>query len=223
MKVIAVSALKGGAGRSTLSALLASGLVRKNRRVLLADCDEPQYSSSSWFSALRANPKAPVIASGIQCARTPSPDRLKAVIEAARAQDYELVIVDCTPDLRPGTVARAALLAADLALVPIAGTPAELWAGEDFAKIIRAAQDATGRPLIARLVWNRVQKRKLLDEVRTVASETIAIEALGSSLGYRAAYAAMLGGETLATLPGASTARREAAVLCREVAALLNL
>lgn len=226
MKTISISQLKGGSGRSTLAALLVAGFAADGWDVLLIDCDEPQFTSSSWLAALKANArtrnseKLKAVAENAAAVRATTPDALRAALDAARQKGIYLVVIDSTPNLRPQTVAREALLCADLVLIPLAGTPADLWATQDFEKILNAAA-AANPGMTARLVWNRVQKRKLLDEVKAVAKDCLSTPALNAPLGFRSAYATVMGGETLDTIKAAKAVKAEAGELLTEVAALL--
>ena len=97
---------KGGSGKTTLAVHLAVLAQQANRRTLLIDLD-PQHSAADWWRAREADTP--------QLAET-DPGGLRDVLEAARADGVELVVIDT----RPSAERDAALVAAlsDLILVP---------------------------------------------------------------------------------------------------------
>ena len=106
MKVIAILARKGGAGKTTLAVHLAVAAVQAGRRVLLVDVD-PQRSAASWWRARAGD--APEL---VECEATQIGD----VVAAARRDRVDLVVVDTRPSVEADTAALAR--AADLVLIP---------------------------------------------------------------------------------------------------------
>jgi chromosome partitioning protein len=106
MKVIAVICQKGGAGKTNLSVHLATAAVLAGHQAAVIDLD-PQGTATSWGD-LRQD--APEVIVG-------QAKRLPMMIEAAKANGADLLVID-TPPQADG-IALAAAQAADLVLIPI--------------------------------------------------------------------------------------------------------
>ena len=107
MKIIAVISQKGGAGKTTLAVNLAVAAEVQSAPTVLIDLD-PQSSAKTWHD-IRAEKEAPFVVSA-------QASRLEEVIEIARANGAELVIIDTAPHSE--SAALAAARAADLVLIP---------------------------------------------------------------------------------------------------------
>ncbi len=105
MKTIALISQKGGAGKTTLAVHLAAAAAARGR-VLLMDVD-PQGSAMEW--ANRRGDKAPDVTAA-------HPATIGKEIERARAEGYDLVILDTAP--HADHVALQAARAADMVVVP---------------------------------------------------------------------------------------------------------
>ena len=140
MRTIAVCNGKGGCGKSTIATALADECTRRGLRCLVVDCDAPQYTALRWS---RAGDVAAVAVADV--ADVP---RLGA--------GYDRVIVDTAG--RDDSTMRAAIMLADLVVVPVQPTPADLWAAADTIAVVKQA--ATLRPgLAAGILISRVDKR----------------------------------------------------------------
>ncbi len=87
MKTLGVIAQKGGAGKTTLCIHLAVRAGSAGLRVLVVDTD-PQASATAWWR--RRHVETPAL---IQCRG----EVLGQVLETARQQGYDLVVVDTAP------------------------------------------------------------------------------------------------------------------------------
>lgn len=106
MQTIAVISQKGGAGKTTLAIHLAAEGAARGARTLLVDLD-PQASAARW--ADRRGDRAPDVSSE-------HPGRLAAALAAAKAQGYDLAILDTAP--HADQAALTAARAADQVVVP---------------------------------------------------------------------------------------------------------
>jgi cellulose biosynthesis protein BcsQ len=106
MRIIGMLSRKGGSGKTTLAVHLAVLAQQAGRRTLLIDLD-PQHSAADWWRAREADTP--------QLVET-DPGGLRDVLEAARADGVDLVVIDT----RPSAEHDAALVAglSDLILVP---------------------------------------------------------------------------------------------------------
>lgn len=177
-----ISGQKGGAGKSTVAVCLASELLERGRRVLLVDAD-PQGTVATWAAvAAEAGRACPtVISMGATMHR---PDQLPRVATA-----FEDVVIDCPP--RHDAVQRAALMVADIAILPVGPSPADAWALAKSAELVVEAQ--TVRPTLRPLVLlTRIQASTGLSRAARSVVTGAGLPVLRTTLGYRVAYAEAL-------------------------------
>src|SRR4051794_17327558 len=106
MRIIGILSRKGGSGKTTLAVHLAVLAQEAGRRTLLIDLD-PQRSATGWWRARRADTPMMV---------ETDPSKLVSVLEAARADGIETVIIDTRPSIEADAVHVATL--ADLIVIP---------------------------------------------------------------------------------------------------------
>jgi len=141
---ITVANVKGGVGKTTAAVLLASGLARRGRTVLI-DAD-PKSSALRW-SDQAGDLVFPVIA-------WPVRDLARRVSQIVG--DYEHVVIDTGPEQEH--LVRQALLVTDRLLVPLAPTRIEV---DRLAATLMLAEEAedVGARLDVRLLLTRVRPR----------------------------------------------------------------
>src|ERR1700722_1518744 len=112
MKVIGLLSRKGGVGKTTLAVHLAVLAQQVGQRTLLIDLD-PQRSAAAWWRAREAETPALV---------ETEPAKLRGILDAARADGVDLVVVDTPPSVEADVAHVAGV--ADLVLIPTrAGDP----------------------------------------------------------------------------------------------------
>lgn len=126
-KVIAILNQKGGVGKTTLAVHIATALARKGRKVLLLDSD-PQGSSLDWAAARHGEPLFPVVGLPKSSIHKELP---------SLAKDYDVVVIDGPP--RVYDVARSAIMASSLVLVPVQPSPYDVWAAKDIIDLLNEA------------------------------------------------------------------------------------
>lgn len=130
-RFIAVANLKGGAGKSTVAVNLAGELAGKKHSVTVVDADA-QGTAAYWASAGRL--PFPVEAMPFETARDAKRWAPKVLeIEA----DY--VVIDCPPHV--GGATEAALGIADMVLIPVTASGADLAATLKALELVRAIRD----------------------------------------------------------------------------------
>lgn len=211
-KIIAVVNQKGGAGKTTLSMLLAGSLADAGHAVLVADAD-PQNTAHHWANMGDGFPAVVEDVSGEE-------GKLHKFLRKRR-DEYRYIVID-SPPAASAPVTLSALRIADLALVPVIPSPLDLWAS---VRIREAIGDARGKnpDLLARLVVNQMQPNTVLAREVLGMLPEFGIPLLAASLKSRTAYrqcAAL--GMTLAGLGSrAGLAILELEALRREVESLL--
>lgn len=204
--------MKGGAGRSTLSTNLAGELAKAGKTVLI-DCDMPQGTSASWYAIRRS-----AMPTGNLLADTAASHQ-DLVRKVDLHQDADYLVLDCPP--RIAEMSRAALLLADLALVPVGASVAEVWATSDVVELIEQANRV--KPVEVRMVWTRYRAQtKLARELSAMAGEALGLKAMKAALGLRVAYPEALGeGKTVMELYDAA-AKAELTELVAELQSIVR-
>ncbi len=177
MPIVAVGNLKGGVGKSTLAVNLACELA-PSRKVYLIDADA-QATAAEWM----AGGGLPVKGEAL-----PLDDERKAAawIKRVRAADADLVLIDLPP--HTGAATAAALIVADLFLVPVAPSGLDLRAAAKALDLLREARQARGQGQPrALLVPSRVDRRTGAGREIEAALHEMG-EPVGPAIGHRAAF-----------------------------------
>ncbi|AMV00994.1 cobyrinic acid a,c-diamide synthase [Xanthomonas citri pv. fuscans] len=119
---------KGGVGKTTLAVNLAASFSRHGSRVLLIDAD-PQGSALDWAAAREGEPLFSVVG-------FPRPTVHKDI--AQLGQGYDHIVIDGPP--RVTDLARSAIMAADVVLIPVQPSPYDIWAADEVVKLIEEAR-----------------------------------------------------------------------------------
>ena len=125
--IVGVLNQKGGVGKTTLSIGIAAELARQGTRVLLIDAD-PQGSSLDWAAAREGDALFSIV--GLPRAT------IHKEIENLR-QNYDHVVIDGPP--RVTDLARSAIMASDIVVIPVQPSPYDIWAADDVVKLIAEA------------------------------------------------------------------------------------
>ncbi len=173
--VVAVAQRKGGAGKSTLAANLAAAFAGQGERVALLDTD-PQKTLFHWHDQRgHAGQRANVLDFD-----APSGWRVPAACEKLR-RSHDVILLDTPP--HDDTDARIAIRAADLVLVPLQPSPADLWATSATLDLAKAEK----RPVAVAL--NRVPAQGRLAAEVAAALRGKDLTLLGTTLGNRTGFA----------------------------------
>ena len=124
MSVLAILNQKGGVGKTTLATSIAMRLSQLDKRVLLIDADH-QGSALDWKAARGDEPSFPVV--GIPR------DTIHREI-GNLSKDYDWVVIDGPP--RVSTVAKSAIAASDMVVIPLQPSPYDVWAAKEIVDLI---------------------------------------------------------------------------------------
>ena len=125
--IIGVLNQKGGVGKTTLAVNIAAALARTGKRVLLIDAD-PQGSALDWAAVREGDPLFAVVG-------LPKPSIHKEL--AMVGEGYDVVVIDGPP--RVTDLARSAIMASDVVLIPVQPSPYDIWAADEVVKLIQEA------------------------------------------------------------------------------------
>lgn len=179
-KIIVVVNQKGGSGKTTLSMQLAGTLGRRGYRILVVDAD-PQGTATRWAASSEDDTPFPATVAGL----APAGGKIHREVKKYMA-DYEYIIVDCPPSV-DSPAPQSALLIADLALVPVVPSPADLWAARGIKQLIENAENIN-EDLDVRLIANMVQPRTTLGKDALEILDDFGIPLTDSSLHLRTVY-----------------------------------
>ena len=181
MKILAISNLKGGVGKSTIAQNIAAQFAQKGVKVCIADTDTEQKTSARW-STLRDSSLVAIPVFTI------NPDKVSQEILGLK-QKYELVIVDGTPALTELTT--RIIILSDLVIVPILPGGGDIWALENFLERYQEAKitkESYGGRVNVAVVVNRYSDRTTLDREVVSAIQDFDVTVLETKLANRVSY-----------------------------------
>ena len=174
--ILALLNQKGGVGKTTLAVHIAAALAIKGRSVLLVDAD-PQGSALDWAASRQADPLFSVVG-------LPKSNLHKEI--PAHAAKYDDVIIDGPP--RVNELARAAILASDMIVIPVQPSPYDVWAAKDIVDLLREAA-AFKENQICRFVINRKIVNTAIGRDVADALAGYPIPVLSTAVGQRVGFA----------------------------------
>ena len=206
--IVLLANQKGGTGKTTLSLLLAGCWAAQGRRVLVVDAD-PQGSALDWAEQ-RSREALSRLFGVIGLARETLHRELPEI-----ARDADMVVVDGPP--RVAGIARSALLAANLVLIPATPSPFDGWATGEMLRLLDEAR--VFRPeLRARMLLNRCAARTGIARETVQALSDHDPPVLAARVGQRIAFAdAARSGRLVHEVPAGLIAAQEIAAVAAEI------
>ena len=176
VSIIAVVNLKGGVGKSTIAVNLACELAGR-QSVVVVDADS-QATAAHW--AQRGDLPARVEALPLD-----AESRVGPWVERVLTLQADHIVIDCPPRVGPATLAATGI--ADMVLVPVTPSCADLVATDSALALVHDTQAARkdGGPLCL-LVPSKVDRRTAVGRELAAALERFD-EPVGPEIGQRAA------------------------------------
>ena len=211
--IVALLNQKGGVGKTTLALHLAGAWVAQGRRVLVIDAD-PQGSALDWAEQ-RHHEGLPRLFGVLGLARETLHRELPDMVHAV-----DHVVIDGPP--RVAAIARSALLAADLVVIPATPSPFDGWATAEMLRLLAEAR--VFRPnLRARMLLNRCAARTVIARETAQALADHDPPVLTAHVGQRVAFAdAARSGRLVQEICASTAATQEIAALAAELEALAS-
>jgi chromosome partitioning protein len=151
-RILVAATGKGGAGKSTTIACLATYWHRAGHRVALLDAD-PNQTLTRWHA------KGSALAA-MTLRTEPAEDRIIPIV-GDLADRHDLVLIDC-----PGFGSQAnvfAVGAADLVLIPVMTDEANVFEALRMRRLVESASRLTRRSIPARTLLTRVKRSGVAD------------------------------------------------------------
>ncbi|HOW62163.1 MAG TPA: ParA family partition ATPase [Candidatus Contendobacter sp.] len=215
-KILVTANQKGGCGKTTVAMQIGGALGRTGCRVLIVDAD-PQGTATRWAASATDENPFPAHVAGLAAAGGKVHREIKKYLDS-----YDYILVDCPPAVE-SAVPQSALLVADIALVPIIPSPADLWAATGTRGLIERAIEINPA-LQARLVVNMLQSNTSMSKEVLEVLEDFGIPLTEAKLHLRTAYrqAAVFGGTVHDLGRDAAKAVREVEALVQEILDLVK-
>ena len=215
-KILVTANQKGGCGKTTVAMQIGGTLGRTGCRVLIVDAD-PQGTATRWAASATDENPFPAHVAGLAAAGGKVHREIKKYLDS-----YDYILVDCPPAVE-SAVPQSALLVADIALVPIIPSPADLWAATGTRGLIERAIEINPA-LQARLVVNMLQSNTSMSKEVLEVLEDFGIPLTEAKLHLRTAYrqAAVFGGTVHDLGRDAAKAVREVEALVQEILGLVK-
>lgn len=203
--IIAILNQKGGVGKTTLSVHLATAFAQQGKRVLLVDAD-PQGSALDWSANRQVTPLFSVVGIPKKSLHRELP---------AVAANYDFVVIDGPP--RVYDVARSAIMASDMVIIPVQPSPYDVWAAKEIVELLGEAT-AFKENLKSAFVINRKIVNTAMGRDVTQALASFELPVLKATISQRVNFAESAAqGQTVLEIDPRSLASKEINALLKEI------
>ncbi len=179
--VIAITNLKGGVGKTTLTINLAVGFALRGKTVCIVDTDLGQKSSMEW-AGNREEDRVKIPVYGVTVKQI-----TKEVAELSK--NYDIVLIDGTPQLNE--VADRTIVASDLVLIPMSASMFDFRGFQNFLERydqMKEMKEANGGSVEARILLNRIEKNRNVTKQIEEELKEYELPVMESKISYRVAY-----------------------------------
>ncbi len=204
-KVITIAQQKGGAGKTTIAAHLATAFSQRGKRVAIIDID-PQGSLTQWHNMREEEFGKDY--TGMRLV-TVSGWRLPSEINMIR-REVDIIIVDSPPHIQTET--KTAIRNSDLVIIPVQPSPMDLWATNSTLEL------AVTERIPHRVLMNRVVANSKLSKDMEKKFSNL----MDTKIANRISFASsMLEGKCITEVSPSSPGAIEIKDLLKEVTGLL--
>jgi chromosome partitioning protein len=177
---IAITSLKGGVGKTTISTNLAVCFAQRGYKVCIVDTDAEQESSISWSEQRQDNlVSVTVIRLGE-----------KTLIREVKLMEknYDIILLDGSPQLKE--LASATIAASDFVIIPISPSAYDFWALENFLARFEQVRQMKEDKLEAYILLNKFNENQNIGKElnESLKTEFADIHKLKTTIGERVAY-----------------------------------
>lgn len=177
MSVISLLNQKGGVGKTTLATNLAACFALAGDSVLYIDAD-PQASALDWSAAREKQPLFNVVGLPKNTLHRDLP---------SLAQPYRWTFIDGPP--LASDVARSAILASDLVIIPVAPSPLDVWSAKKIVDLITEAEVIKPNLKTVFAINRKVVNTAIGRDFRESLAAAYALPIFESEIGMRTAFA----------------------------------
>jgi len=208
--IVSIQNQKGGVGKTTLAIHLSHALSMMPAKVLLVDAD-PQGSARDWATARKDEPPFTVIGLDRPTIHRDLP---------SMAKNYDHVVIDGPP--RVSELARSAIAAADLVLIPVQPSPYDVWAAQEVIDLIKEASVFKENLKSAFVINRKITNTAIGRDVLTALAD-FNFPILRSQVCQRIAFAESAAtGQTVLEIEPKGQAAKEIVALAREILEIGN-
>ena len=202
--IISLINQKGGVGKTTAAVNLASGLAETGNRILVVDAD-PQGSVVQWQSIADE--------AEFEVLHSPSPQLSKELKTVSRRYDH--IVVDSPPAIED--ITRAAIEASNLAIIPIAPSPLDIWSSKETIALVNTLGKKYRKLNAKILIYRKIPGTRLGKEARD-AMQSYNLDILATEISQRIVFVeAMIAGLSVLKYAPKSIAANEIRSLCVEI------
>lgn len=187
-KIISATQLKGGTGKSTITANLAGYLAMTGKTVLIIDADGPtQYTAYSWTALFSQSGLKE--ADKVTAVKVLTTDELIAVLQENDGK-FDFILIDSPP--RMAEIMRAIIFVSDLSLIPFNVTGPDIWALDDMIELLNEVKEAKPDTNL-KLVINGLKDKANAWQTRSLVLKTFDLPYIQTSLYEYDTYQAVIG------------------------------
>lgn len=202
--IISLVNQKGGVGKTTLAINIASYFAKQDFDILLIDAD-PQGSVLQWQS-IADNKTVGVV-------HKPVPTIHDGMTKLR--QMYHYIIIDSPP--ATDDIARSALVASNLVIVPITPSPLDIWSSREILDLIKQAKKINKKLKSKIVISKKIVNTRVGREARE-ALKSYRMSIFKTEIANRIAYVeALISGLSVLQYAPRSEAAAEIKALCEEI------
>jgi chromosome partitioning protein len=177
---------------------------------LLVDAD-PQNSAGTWAATRSERPSFNVIGLAQNTLHRDLPEI---------AKDYDHVVIDSPP--RVSAIARSAILACDLVIIPVQPSSYDIWAAGETVELVTEAKSFKPTLQACFLINRKIVNSVIGEEIKTVLAD-FNLPVLPIAITQRVAFAESSAGTTVMEISQNSSASKEIKALSKAILKLMEM